>query len=100
MLLSTRARTRLLLVVAVMVIAGTVWVAGSLKGRALDRGFEQNRAAEHMLEGMLDQETGLRGYMLTGDDRFLEPYRSGEAELRGRRGGGEAQRRSATAPPR
>jgi diguanylate cyclase (GGDEF)-like protein len=35
-----------------------------------------------MLEAMLDQETGLRGYMLTGDDRFLEPYRSGATAFR------------------
>jgi diguanylate cyclase (GGDEF)-like protein len=79
--LTTRARTRLLLVIAVMVIAGTVWVAGSLKGRALDRGFQQNLASERMLEAMLDQETGLRGYLLTGDDRFLEPYRSGVSKF-------------------
>ena len=81
-LLSTGARTRLLLVVAVAAIAGTVWVAGSLKGRVLDRSFKQNRAAQHMLEAMLDQETGLRGYLLTADDRFLEPFRSGEVAFR------------------
>ncbi|WP_131195085.1 CHASE3 domain-containing protein [Lichenihabitans psoromatis] len=30
---------------------------------------------------MLNQETGLRGYLLTGDDSSLEPYRSGRIEL-------------------
>ncbi len=29
---------------------------------------------------VLDQETGLRGYALTGDDRLLAPYRSGMRE--------------------
>jgi signal transduction histidine kinase len=28
-------------------------------------------------DAMLDQETGLRGYLITGDERFLEPYHRG-----------------------
>ncbi len=31
------------------------------------------------LTAMLDQETGLRGYLSTGDEEFLEPYHSGGA---------------------
>jgi diguanylate cyclase (GGDEF)-like protein len=30
---------------------------------------------------MLDQETGLRGYLLTGREAFLDPYASGEREF-------------------
>jgi methyl-accepting chemotaxis protein len=30
-----------------------------------------------MLSGMVDQETGLRGYLIDGQDKFLDPYRSG-----------------------
>jgi methyl-accepting chemotaxis protein len=30
-----------------------------------------------MLSGMVDQETGLRGYLIDGQDKFLEPYRNG-----------------------
>src|SRR5262245_469302 len=26
------------------------------------------------LDAVLDQETGVRGYVITGDERFLEPY--------------------------
>jgi diguanylate cyclase (GGDEF)-like protein len=33
-------------------------------------------------EGMLDQETGLRGWLATGDRQFLEPYVSGKAHTR------------------
>ena len=40
---------------------------------------------------MLDQETGLRGYALTGDQEFLEPYRRGQIEF-------EAALRNAEAP--
>ncbi len=30
-----------------------------------------------MLAGMVDQETGLRGYLIDGQEKFLEPYKSG-----------------------
>jgi PAS domain S-box-containing protein len=30
---------------------------------------------------IVDQETGLRGYLLVGDDTFLEPYQSGHAQV-------------------
>ncbi|MGK2949331.1 MAG: CHASE3 domain-containing protein, partial [Acidimicrobiales bacterium] len=32
-------------------------------------------------EAMLDQQTGLRSFMLTGDDRFLEAYEAGRQSL-------------------
>jgi signal transduction histidine kinase len=33
--------------------------------------------ASDLMTAMLDQETGVRGYELGGEDRFLEPYRTG-----------------------
>jgi PAS domain S-box-containing protein len=33
--------------------------------------------AERLLSGLKDVETGERGYVITGQDSFLEPYRSG-----------------------
>ncbi|HWI42425.1 MAG TPA: diguanylate cyclase [Nocardioides sp.] len=36
------------------------------------------RDARDAREGMLDQETGLRGWVATGDSEFLEPYRTGK----------------------
>jgi len=38
---------------------------------------EMTRDARLMHEAMLDQETGLRGWLATGDRRFLTPYDSG-----------------------
>jgi signal transduction histidine kinase len=35
------------------------------------------------LEAMLDQETGVRGYLITGDQRFLEPYHKGSEVFSG-----------------
>ena len=32
---------------------------------------------QNSLDAMLDQETGVRGYLITGDEKFLEPYHTG-----------------------
>ena len=37
-----------------------------------------------LLVALVDQETGQRGYVLTGDEAFLEPYRDGAATSAGR----------------
>jgi PAS domain S-box-containing protein len=66
--------------VLLIVLAATVPVLiGTV--RTLDR--EQNvfdpasAAAEGVLVGALNQETGIRGYALTGDPTFLQPYEAG-----------------------
>ena len=48
---------------------------------------ELAREARDIHEAMLDQETGLRGWLATGDPVFLQPYREGRAHAteRGRR---------------
>src|SRR3954447_1323976 len=40
---------------------------------------ELSRQARDTHEAMLDQETGLRGWLVTGDPVFLGPYRDGKA---------------------
>lgn len=37
--------------------------------------------ARFLLRAIIDQETGLRGYLITRDQRFLEPYRVSGAKL-------------------
>ena len=37
--------------------------------------------AEAILSAMKDLETGERGFLLTGEDKFLEPYRAAESKL-------------------
>ena len=34
-----------------------------------------------LMQQMLDAETGLRGYLLTGEERYLEPYNSASAAI-------------------
>ena len=74
-------RVRALLVVAVLVTAAAVWVALDVQSRAIDRTDRQSRAAERMLIGMLDQETGFRGYVLTRDRTFLLPFQHGRRDF-------------------
>lgn len=42
---------------------------------------EVKRTLAQMLSSMKDAETGQRGFVLTGDERFLDPYRSALSEL-------------------
>ncbi|PWC33069.1 CHASE3 domain-containing protein [Azospirillum sp. TSO35-2] len=36
------------------------------------------QSAESVMAAMVDQETGLRGFLVSGDPAFLDPYRKGE----------------------
>ncbi|MCP5046754.1 MAG: chemotaxis protein, partial [bacterium] len=35
-----------------------------------------------LISAMIDQETGMRGYMVTGNDEFLEPYHAGKENFK------------------
>lgn len=50
-------------------------------GPDLESAIEDARAVRVMHEAMLDQETGLRGYLLTRNEESLEPYERGKAVL-------------------
>jgi diguanylate cyclase (GGDEF)-like protein len=73
--------TFVLLVVGVLLAAVAVWAPAAEQRASSERSYTLTRGAQGMLTAMLDQETGLRGYILTGDRRFLEPYRSGSANV-------------------
>ncbi len=45
---------------------------------------------QQALDGMVDQETGVRGYLLVGDEKFLEPYHTGSMAFAG--GNSESER--------
>src|SRR3954463_2939690 len=62
---------------AAVVLAATIWLASAIQRDTASAGAERIGVAESMLTAMLDQETGIRGFLLTGDSDFLEPYVSG-----------------------
>lgn len=47
----------------------------------LDRLNDGSSGDRLTYRGMLDEETGVRGYLLTGQHQFLEPYTTGQEEL-------------------
>lgn len=42
-----------------------------------------NATANQLLADVVDQETGERGYVITGQTRFLQPYNAGRGRVRG-----------------
>jgi PAS domain S-box-containing protein len=69
-----------LLIVLVMIF---LWQLSSLLGAAqwVDH-TDRVIAQVHTVQGLLtDQETGLRGYILTGEQDFLDPYRQAQASI-------------------
>jgi diguanylate cyclase (GGDEF)-like protein len=75
--MSRYIRIRLLLVVGIVVIGATVWFVGRSERTAANESSSEIAAGRGMLEAMLDQETGLRGYLLTRRADFLQPYEQG-----------------------
>jgi signal transduction histidine kinase len=80
---SRAQRTFVLAVVATAIAAvlSVVAVASLLGVRRdlVDRVDPATLEAERLLSSAIDQETGVRAYLLAGDDEFLSPYRSGTA---------------------
>lgn len=80
-LLPDRFRLPALLVAGVCVIAAGVWTTSYVESQAATRVARQAHDAQSMLIAVLDQETGLRGYLLTGRDGFLGPYVKGRRDF-------------------
>jgi signal transduction histidine kinase len=67
------------LLAAVALVAGVLAISNlsDARGRVVDRLDPASRNAEQVVADYLDQETGLRGYSLTANRRFLAPYEAG-----------------------
>ena len=79
--MSVYARLRFLLALVVIVIGGSVWLIAGQQRQAVIGMQGQLRASSDLMTAMLDQETGLRGYALTGEREFLEPYERGQQDF-------------------
>src|SRR5687768_8193431 len=82
-----RYRVQILFVVLALLVIVDVGFDRYLVGqrddlrREVTQQWEPARSAVgELLFALTDQEAGLRGYLITGDDGFLEPYRSGGQE--------------------
>ena len=69
-----------LLVVLAAVLVAVLTVQTRQTSNELTNSILPAQAQAYRLQGALvDQETGVRGYGLTGDQRFLQPYTAGRA---------------------
>ncbi|HEY9438611.1 MAG TPA: CHASE3 domain-containing protein [Streptomyces sp.] len=82
--LSVQNWVHLILAGFVLVVCGCLVVGGIVMSRISDRTtdlvdrIQPARASSYQLQNsLLDQETGVRGFALTRDDTFLEPYDAG-----------------------
>jgi PAS domain S-box-containing protein len=60
---------------AVLALCGASTASYVSATRWVDRSFEVRRALFEWLDVLVDAETGARGYIATGDAKFLEPYK-------------------------
>lgn len=57
----------------------TFYLTRSMK--QVDHSYQVQMRSRTALRLMLDMETGLRGYLLTGEERFLEPFRQSAPQV-------------------
>jgi signal transduction histidine kinase len=81
---SRGAISLVLALLAALILIGINEAGYNQSSRALDRIEEYTRTrneVNRLLQQVLDAETGSRGYLLTGDPRYLEPYNTAVAEI-------------------
>ena len=84
---SFRRHLRLAFVIPILLttLVGGVFVAQTYYLRDTFRSVEKSYLVEarssSLVKLIMDMETGLRGYLLTGEDRFLDPYRTAEPQV-------------------
>ena len=70
---------------AVLTVAAVVWLNLGFVERAVSRDREAREIlaqADAAMDALVNQETGIRGYIISADPVFLEPYDAGRRELR------------------
>ncbi|MEU4651474.1 sensor histidine kinase [Nocardia fluminea] len=72
----------MILVAVVGAVAGAQVIAhtGRVTDRLLSQTLPAATEAQRLQGALLNQETGIRGYVITGDPQFLEPYDQGRQE--------------------
>ena len=79
--ISTIFRVRILAGVGVCLMALAIWGVAYVQYRAAESAIAEDRAGQRMLIAMLDQQAGLRGFALTRQEAFLDPYRRGAVDF-------------------
>ena len=71
-----------LLVVTIVAVVSFISLS-SIKdsNRWVNHTYEVIRVAESLMAAMVDMETGQRGFLVAGEDQYLEPYNSGAGSV-------------------
>jgi CHASE3 domain sensor protein len=70
--------------VIVALVCAMSWVGASMLRENVtseEQAWELLRRLDHVHEDAVDLETGMRGFALTGEEKFLGPYEHGKREL-------------------
>jgi diguanylate cyclase (GGDEF)-like protein len=70
-----------LIAIPVVLLACAVFATATIERNSALHSGSQEEQAQRLLTGMLDQETGSRGYFETGELRFLHPWYKGKTEF-------------------
>src|SRR3984957_10490640 len=76
-------------ILAVLLMAGVsdqAQTSSTLAATAVTQGVELIVQIQNVLSSVKDAETGQRGYLLTGDEAYLEPFTSGRTAVDGELG--------------
>jgi two-component sensor histidine kinase/CHASE3 domain sensor protein len=71
----------LILVVAAAVLALFIVQGVDAQMRDVQHTYEVRRQARELIQSLVDAETGQRGFLLTQDQAYLEPYRAAVASM-------------------
>lgn len=74
-------RIAVLIAIPVILLACAVFATATIERNSAIHSGRQQEHAQRIVTGMLDQETGSRGYFETGEQRFLAPWYSGQTEF-------------------
>ncbi|AEY64493.1 methyl-accepting chemotaxis protein [Clostridium sp. BNL1100] len=75
----------LVLVLMAGIVGTSIYATRSLKIQAenlITDAIPIGYAADGLLTALVNEETGVRGYLVSGDEKFLDPYNFGKSDIR------------------
>lgn len=77
--MSARGTARIVLVVTAILVGAAVWAASAVQRRSADSARHDQVDVQMLLTGMLEMQTAVRGFQLTGREESLESFADGHA---------------------
>ncbi|MDD9270601.1 ATP-binding protein [Paenibacillus sp. GCM10023248] len=85
----TRSRISMLYVILIVALLATVGISNYIASRHMEHENDAivndsipiSKTTNSLLTDLINQETGIRGFELTGNDQYLEPYLTGKKQL-------------------